>query len=290
MFFTMISCLPLACLKMIKKIVIAIFLFLMCAMSPNVVLAGGSLASDHDILIAEPSITEVSKKEQPLSYDYKNQEVSTKQIPGDNTSMFKDVVLLLLGWVLGFVTVVVVDWLKEPNLHFSVGSVDDGKSQASNDWRFLHIRIVNRQRKFKFSPLITNPAFASKAIVTIDGKTFAGRWTSKGEPLIYGTGRFPVGVDLNATLVTPREDIQPSDGEEAVQVAIGMKYDGEPDFSAFNNESYLYQPNLKNPKYNFGVGSYNGVIEILTLGKKYPQKFRIHNESSGRGDFWLELV
>lgn len=262
----------------------------MCAMSPNVVLAGGSLVNDQDILIAEPSITGVSKTEQPSSYDPKNPEVSTKQIPGDNTSVFKDVALLLLGWVLGFVTVVVVDWLKEPNLHFSVGSVDDGKSQASKDWRFLHIRIVNWKRKFTFSPLTTNPAFASKAIVTIDGKTFVGRWTSKGEPLIYGTGGFPVGVDLNATLVTPREDIQPSNGEEAVQVAIGMKYDGEPDFSAFNNESYLYQPSLKNSKYNFGLGSHDGMVEILTLGKKYIQKFRIHNDSINRKDFWLELV
>ena len=47
---------------------------------------------------------------------------------------------------------------------------------------------------------------------------------------------------------------------------------------------------LKNNKYQFGVGKFNGEIIIYTLGKKYSRRFKVHNPSTHRNDFRLEVV
>ncbi len=196
----------------------------------------------------------------------------------------------IAGGLLGFSTVVFVERLKEPRLVFEVGTEDD---DPINKRKFIHIRIKNLNKKFKYSPIGTSIASSAKALVKIEDKQFTGRWTSKGEPLIYGPGNTPIAVNPNEILVTPREDICPAplgDDSEAVQVAIGMKYENENGFCGFNNESYLYQPHLKNNKYQFGVGKFNGEIIIYTLGKKYSRRFKVHNPSTHRNDFRLEVV
>lgn len=193
---------------------------------------------------------------------------------------------LIIGGLIGFWTVVIVDKLKEPNIHFEVGSTDD---DLNKNRRFIHIKVYNKSRKYKWSPLTTAVATSSKAIVKIDSKQFVGRWTSKSEPLVYTTNG--VLLNPNEILVTPREDICPAPNfEEAVQVAIGMKYDTEQDFYGFNNNSYMYQPQLKNTNFQYGTGEWDGEITVMTLGNAYKKKFKIYNPTTKMGDFRLELL
>lgn len=190
-----------------------------------------------------------------------------------------------IGWLLSLFSVWVVDKLKEPNLTFEVGSVSKGI--PGRKWRFIHIKIVNKGKRF--GVFSVSPAFAAKALVKIGRKEFTGRWTSKAEPLI----NTPWGqiIDPNSVLVVPREDIQPSEKEEnAVEVSIGMKYDGETEFYGFNNESYLSQPYLKNNKLKFGIGDHKGRVTVSVLGKNYYCEFIVHNKSKNRSGFWLEIA
>lgn len=194
-----------------------------------------------------------------------------------------------LGWVLSLVTVLAIDYFKEPTLFFEVAPA--GKDDPARKWKFIHIRIKNLKRKYKYSPFTTVPAFACKAVVNLRDKKFVGRWDSKAEPLNFVSGG--AVLDLNAVLVAPREDIQPSptgSDEEAVQVVIGLKYEGEKSFYCFNNENYAHQPDFRLPKHKLPLGVFEGEIKVFTLGKICKRKFRVHNSSSKRSDFWLELI
>lgn len=196
----------------------------------------------------------------------------------------KDLVLGLIGgWLLSFLGGWVMEKLKEPQLEFEVGSVSE--THPTNLWRFIHIRIKNK-RSWIFS---RETAYSCKAIVKLGNLEFVGRWASKAEPIT----QFPGGsiLNINEILVHPREDIQPSaanSNHEAVEVPIGLKYEGETEFSAFNNESYAH-PNLKCPQRQFSANEVEGQITILTAGKKFTRKFRVFNLSASRKDFYLEL-
>ena len=195
---------------------------------------------------------------------------------------------VVFGGMLGLGTVIFVEKLKQPNLIFEVGNnVDD----VNNKRRFIHIKIKNKDRNIKWIPLATNIASSARVILKIDRNIFTGRWTSKGEPLVYGSGGIPISVNPNEILVVPREDICPSnDDSEAVEVAIGLKYENETNFYGFNNESYLYQPMLKNTKLSFGSGNHAGEIIVITMGKKYSHKFIVHNPSVKTSNFSLNLT
>jgi len=266
-------------LPAIKKLLVSISVFLALIVMFNPAYAGGSTP-----LPINDSVIQVTEAQsESLSQEVKvaeKQEVS-------NFPNKKDWFLVFVGALLGLASVWIVDKSKEPNLIFEVGSVDE--KHPIKKWRFIHIKVKNLKRH-KFNPFTTIPAFACKAIVKIGEKEFVGRWTSKEEPLTYVQGG-PV-LNVNAVLVHPREDIQPTDkneDKESVQVAIGLKYESEDKFYGFNNESYIYQPDLKNPNLKYSQGEIEGEISVLTLGKKYTRKFLIHNMSKHRKDFWLEL-
>jgi len=186
-----------------------------------------------------------------------------------------------IGWLLGLFSVLLVDYLKEPKLVFEVGSVAE---DSSHNWRFLHVKIKNLKRKYRFSPFATAPAFECKAVIKIRDKSFVGRWTSKEQPI----GN--ISDVINKALVHPRENIHPYTGEhDAVEVSIGIKYENEKEFYGFNNESYLHK-DFKNTAYQFSLGKFSGEIVVSTLGKTYSQKFRVHNKSQKRKGFWVELT
>lgn len=196
-----------------------------------------------------------------------------------------DLLSILLGGVVGFLLVMLVDYLKKPVILFEKGSE---ALNSQKHWKFIHIRVGNFKRRFKYIPINTQPAFSTRAIISItDGKTtkiFVGRWASKAQP-IGG-----VGDIINTALVHPREDIHPSDKkDEAVEIAIGLKYENENEFYGFNNESYLH-PNFKRQDLKFGIGQFNGEITLSTLGYKYSKKFQINNSSEKREDFWLKVL
>ena len=180
-----------------------------------------------------------------------------------------------IGWISGLFSVLIIDHLKEPNLIFEVGSISE---DSTNKWRFIHIKIKNLKRKCLYSPFTTTIAFACKSIIKIKKKSFVGRWTSKEQPI----GN--ISNVINIALVQPREDIHPYTVEqEAVEVAIGIKYENENEFYGFNNESYLpVHKGFRNMTYQFNKGEFNSEIIISTLGKTYSQKFKIYNKSKRR--------
>lgn len=195
------------------------------------------------------------------------------------------VVSAVLGGIVGFLLVMLVDYLKKPIILFEKGSEHLNNQK---NWKFIHIRVGNFKRRFKYIPINTQPAFSTRAIISItDGKTskmFVGRWTSKAQPI------GDVGNIINIALVHPREDIHPSDRkDEAVEIAVGLKYENENEFYGFNNESYLHT-NFKRQDLKFGIGQFNGEITLSTLGYKYSKKFQIHNSSKKREDFYLKVL
>lgn len=258
----------------------------------------GSISIPLQQEFPKETITKTQENNNPANHE--TEDTNTQNLQGSISTLIadmknvglKDIVLLIIstiaGGILGFGTVILVEKLKEPNLIFEVGSEDDDPIIKR---KFIHIKIRNLDKKINWLPITTSIASLAKSTVKIDKKQFIGRWTSKAEPLIYGAGSVPIAVNPNDVLTTPREDICPTnDDSEAVQIAIGVKYENEDYFYGFNNESYLHQPQLKNPKYQFGLGKFNGEITVITLGKKYVQKFIVHNNSKNRINFRLELV
>jgi hypothetical protein len=191
----------------------------------------------------------------------------------------------LSGGILAFLLVMLVDYLKKPIILFEKGSEAIGDKKH---WKFIHIRVGNYKRRFKYIPINTQVAFSARVVISItdgeDTKMFIGRWTSKAQPI------GDVGNIINTALVHPREDIHPSDKkDEAVEIAIGLKYENENEFYGFNNESYLHT-DFKRQDLKFGTGQFNGEIALSTLGYKYSKKFQINNSSKKREDFWLKVL
>jgi hypothetical protein len=219
------------------------------------------------------------------SQDNKPNEILTNKISLNQKDWTSLALGTLFGWLLGFLSVYIVDKLKEPNLVFEVGSV--AEKHPTMQWRFIHIKIKNFKKYPRLNPFKPTPAFECKASVEVKDKTFVGRWTSKAQPI--GSN---IGEIINKALVHPRETIHPYTNEyEAVEVVLGIKYENEDEFYGFNNESYLPQyNNLKNPNYKFPKGTFRGKLTISTMGQTYCQHFKIYNKSKHRKDFWLELV
>lgn len=263
--------------KALVSIIITIFVYgLSLHPFAKSVLAGGSLPGNAEAEVNYP--TEYFDKPQAS--------VSPNRQTGSSREINWPELLLgaFIGWILGLFSVLIVDYLKEPNLIFEVGSISSG--DPINKWRFIHIKVKNLKRKIWFSPFTTLSAFSCKVVVKIENKSFVGRWTSKEQPI----GN--ISDIINKALVHPREDIHPYTGEyEAVEVAVGIKYENEDEFYGFNNESYLpTHKDLKNMAYQFGKGEFDGEIVVSTLGKTYSQKFKVYNKSQRRRDFWLELI
>lgn len=197
------------------------------------------------------------------------------------------IISTLSGGILAFLLVILVDYLKKPIILFEKGSEAIG---GKKHWKFIHIRVGNYKRRFKYIPINTQVAFSTRAVISItngeDTKMFIGRWTSKAQPI------GDVSNIINTALVHPREDIHPSDKkDEAVEIAIGLKYENENEFYGFNNESYLHiDTGFKRQDLKFGTGQFNGEITLSTLGYKYSKKFQINNSSKKREDFWLKVL
>lgn len=262
--------------------------------------SGGSKTNDYIVNNSTIPIQVISASSAPPTSTIIHYAQRTAASDSNNVT-YKDIFLTILGTLLGgfvaFGLIIIEDKFRKPVIIFEVGSSTvDENSILKRKWKFIHIKIKNSNRKYRRIPIGTSTAFASKARISVldngTKKEYPARWTSKGEPIIYGEGNKIIGVDVNSVLVTPREDIQPFDissNDEAVEVAIGIKYEGDNQFYAFNNESYLYQPTLANTKYEFGTGVFNGEIILETMGYKYTKKFKVHNTSKLHKDFWLEI-
>jgi len=257
----------------IRILAVSVFIFLFIL--PNIVIAGGGNSSNVSSITLETSNV--------LNQDDKASKIADNLLQKESIGVnWPDILIgAIIGWLSGLASVVLIDYLKKPNISFEVGSEAE---DTVHKWRFIHIRVKNLKKSGVLGLFGTLPAFSCKAIVRIDDKSFVGRWTSKEQPI----GSIPDVI--NKALVHPREDIFPFTGDyEAVEIAVGIKYDGEVEFYGFNNESYLHK-DLKDNSRKYKAGIYDGSLTISTMGKVYSNKFKIYNNTNNRKDFHLELT
>lgn len=197
----------------------------------------------------------------------------------------------IISGFIGLLLVIVTDWLKKPILYCEKrDETNSPPNHPLGNFKIIHIRVRNKDRKYKNLPMAINTAFSTQAKCALVDKSrkeeFAGKWDNTPQPFISGI------VQPDMTFVPPKIDIYPSNGidDEYQDLAIGIKYDGEDEFHLFNMESYLYlNAQLKNPKWKFGIGQYKGAIVLSSLGQKYHAEFTLYNNSSKLDDFYLKI-
>lgn len=204
----------------------------------------------------------------------------------------------ILGGFIGLELVGFTDWLKQPVLYCEKGGeTPRNKKHPTGDFKIIHIKVRNKDRRYKNLWLLwikIGTASSTLAQITLKNKqkeeSYAGKWTNNPQPILLGQ------VQPDMVYVPPRIDIYPSNGkdDESQEVAIGIKFEGEKEFYAFNMESYLYQspdyPALRNPNLKFDIGEYEGILTLSSLGQKYRTTFKVHNPSKKLGDFHLEVI
>lgn len=198
---------------------------------------------------------------------------------------------LIIGSLGSLLAAGIYERLKSPSLHISVGERSDG-DRAGRKWRFLQVFVRNKKRIFPLLPT-RNTAYSCRAwIQFLDEKgteilKLDGRWSSVKEPLVVVPISGAVGTipDLSSIYIPPREDIPPG---ETVQLAVGVKFEGEEEFYGFNNISYLFD--WKNPDSKVNLNLAKVVVNITSGENVWKKKFKVENPNSKRDNFILKEV
>lgn len=201
---------------------------------------------------------------------------------------------VLLGIPVGFFLFLLIEEFKKPSLSFIV--VEEPLSEKEIDktiykWKFLNIKVLNKKKRFRYfnstirdarAFLIFKDPCSKKEILKINA-----RWYSGKEPLIY-LGNKTV-VDIGFALIPQRETIPP--GEEG-GIAIAVKFEGNSNFYAFNNESYLYQDEgpWSYSRYKIKKDHILLCVSVKSEGVDYQEEFLIKNPNKTRHDFQLSVL
>jgi hypothetical protein len=200
----------------------------------------------------------------------------------------------IIGFVASFYASLWVEFLRRPILAFRVGNVGDG-TRGSDSWRFLHVSVYNTTKPPRWLRFVLLPglpprysASATQAWISyrLQGKEvlkLEGRWSSTPEPLIP-TSR---GVLFDPSKVPggQRENIPFGEGSA---IAVGLKFDGDPEYFAFNSWSYGF-PKWKNPDWRLTKARYEVVVTVVTGGYQYPSPtFILDNPGIAKTGFNLQ--
>jgi hypothetical protein len=180
----------------------------------------------------------------------------------------------------------IVDALKTPMLYIQQGDVSASPpGHHLGTFRIIHVKVRNKKNRLRWLPIKVLTAFSTQAKITMHGKTYVAKWASAPEPM---TNNIP---QINQALLPSKADIYPSNGydDEFDQFAVGIKYDKEDEFYAFDNGSYLHNLH-KNPALSFGLGTFEASVILSTLGDKTSYKVRVFNPTNTLDDFSLEII
>lgn len=272
---------------------------------PLPVYAGGSTKTFSQTVTIDPTVFQpkgqlpspTSNQDQQLFSLIRSVQASVNNQSGIFGNLWHDIFWTFLsiiiggivGGIVGLALVIITDILKTPILYCQKGSeADSPKNHPLGKWRIIHIRVRNKERKYKRIPINILTAFSTQAQIIIFNKPknieFSGKWGNTPQPIISGK------VQPDMTFIPPKIDVYPSNGndDEYQDVAVGIKYDGEDKFYGFCMQSYLHN-NLKHLSLSLDKGIYKGKITLASQGKKYHFSFTVYNESSKMDDFHLDV-
>jgi len=194
----------------------------------------------------------------------------------------------------GIALVLYLEWIKRPRL--TVGIADPTDREYSKPGgsilkcRYVLVYVENGALPVPLRRLTQRrTAAACGALLTFRTPGQArplfdpvvGRWDGTPEPL---QPRPDGGYVLDVTKVPAGQvkDVALA-GREIVAVAV--KFDGEPQFYVWNNESYLHEwrrpPLLDGRQYDVDVSVQSGGVQVTA-------RFRLCNNGSSRHDLYLE--
>lgn len=197
-------------------------------------------------------------------------------------------VAAFVGWLLARV----LQNLEKPDLKLEVFP-----SLPNHDYgahKFLAVRVTNKNRGFLRRVLFGNRSAlfcrAQVKFTSVEGSELLssqldGRWASTGEPVLQiGSRRL---FQYNRVPDLKFEHIMPG---RFCDLAIAIKHEGEPEFYAFDNESYAYLPQgFRDPNKSVSDRICTVDVQIVSADGAYPtRRFEIHNPSNRTSTFKIE--
>ena len=185
---------------------------------------------------------------------------------------------VIVGFILGFLGAVILEWLKAPRLTMQLGDLIVHDNGA---YKTVRAAVENRSPDKMFRWFLNrSPALRCTASIRVldpDGTQLipptAGRWTSSQQPPHV----------LQNNVMTPyawRElqflDIYPGPGED---IDIAVRHQGETECYPFTNEAYIHA-GWRDPARTIPAGWW-----IVEVSVRYPQgevlrRFRLRNDVS----------
>jgi hypothetical protein len=210
----------------------------------------------------------------------------------------RDIFLIILGGLVSFFFIMWVEYQRLPKIRLNISypnPIDvnffDDNGKIINQVKSLRINVSNE--KLDSWWLCRYPASKCYAFITfyhlsgqkIFDTPMAARWVKAPQPVpIRGLVNGSKITIYDLERLTPQSNIDIHPGEtEIIDVAVRPNNN---DFGyGFCNESY-FAPGLLFPKWKFGKGEFNIIIEIISSSGKVKEIFKIINNGKN-GDFKL---
>ena len=193
------------------------------------------------------------------------------------------------GVISSVLVVLIVGALRAPRLTLDVALETVNGDYTHGRFRFVHVRVRNRELRLWRWQLGRPATFCRAELSFGDLGTPAarfqidGRWSSLPEPV----QQFPGGavLDPGAVLSRPREFLNP--GDEPL-LCVAIKKTGEGACFAFNNRSYLHQPDWSNPAWALGQGTYWVRVRVAAAEVDAVRVFYLVNTGDQREGLRLQ--
>jgi hypothetical protein len=163
-----------------------------------------------------------------------------------------------------------------------------GQSPGQPPHEFFHVVVANTDGIGGVVP--RRPAWACSATIELVsvrtgeaiGPAISARWTSQPEPLLtVGVGGSVVNVPDVARMISGRRvDVH---AHQPQQLSIAVKFEGDPDFYLFTNESYVH-PQWSNPAWRIPQGTHRVRVTVYSESGRTQEDFKVENLGPKRDD------
>lgn len=184
------------------------------------------------------------------------------------------------------------NWLARPRIQIEkvyvdwrdVISITEGATQRQSRARFAHVQFRNKPLPSWLA--MTRSATHLRARITSYEEAgvscrfnpIYGRWGDTDQP----SSQPPFSSTLKLTEIGLPPNNQPR------ELDIAMKYIGEEDCYAFNNESYSY-PEFRHPGFLLGPACYRVKVNLVADNLSTTKQFTLSNTGAEETDFELHL-
>lgn len=184
--------------------------------------------------------------------------------------------------------VLILGIARAPQLILEVGDHADG-DYPHGQFRFVHVRISNPGRRI-WRWQLRRPATYCRAELSFGDLgapahrfLIDGPWSSLPEPVQQLPGS--AVLDFGTIFGRPREVINAGDQP---LLCVAVKQAGTAACFAFNNRSYLFQPNWSNPEWGLGDGTYWVRVRVAAAEVEATRVFYLVNTGATREGLSLQ--